>query len=217
MTSTVDQAGDVHDIEGKYAPKSQTGPEVRLESDPSVGTFLFPPVRFDHVDHYLDFWAKVPISDGVLSNVVAGYKDLIGRQANLFSMDWGHKYDNAHSKQLHHANATTKSQALAAREEAYLSAMVDWHETRPAVIHAASARQIVRAAQVSYYRSSQSPSDAALVQSSEVAMFSSTLTVDELCEKYQLYKLRDSFCEPDSTSASRLEDLRLEIRNLGRS
>lgn len=70
---TVDGAGNVHDIRGKFAGRAQQegAPEVINAAD---GTFYFPP-NFKHatVEEYLDFWMGVQVPDEALLRFLAAH------------------------------------------------------------------------------------------------------------------------------------------------
>jgi hypothetical protein len=213
--TTIDQHGDAHDVSGQYATKTQSEPEVHLGQPASEGTFLFPPASYESVAQYTDFWANAPISDGVLSNITAGYADLIRRQANLLSVDWGHKYDAEHSRELHHGSKASMDAARKHREDAYLDHLAGWYISHPPKVKAGTARTVARAAQTVYFSSAFSdPNDRAEIQSSTMDLAGEILSVRDIVARYQMDKLRDYFQDPDVTTAERLEDLRIELQRM---
>lgn len=209
----IDQQGMPHGEKGLYAPKNQSEPEVHLESR-DEGTFLFPPTSYRDVQHYADFWMNAPISDGVLSNITAGYNELMRVQVNAVTGEWRRPYDIQHEKELTRGSRTDIEAATERRTQAYNDMLAGWHADHPAKIRAGTARTIARVGQLVYYTSSLSDEDAEVIRSSTVAIGDQTFTCVEAFKRYQLGALRDHFQDPDITSAERLEDLRQELRNL---
>jgi hypothetical protein len=208
---TIDQQGDVHTATGHYAARTHSEPEVRLESN-DEGTFLFPPAVYENSAAYLRFWANVPISDGVLANVSAGYADSIRRQTNLLGVDWGHIYDREHEVQLHQGSTTSREAAREQRNVAHSAMLAEFYETHPPRIKAGFARTVARAGQIYFYQASLDKADVAEVLASTVQLGSETLTVLDVQGRYKLSDIRDYFQDPEISAAERLEDLRIELR-----
>ena len=213
--TTIDQHGDAHDVSGQYALKSQSEPEVHLSPPEAEGTFLFPPASYTGTDQFLTFWGNVQITDGVLSNITAGYAELIRRQANLISVDWGHKYDAVHKNDLHHGSKASQDEAAVTREKAYVSHLAEWYKTHPMKIKAGTARPVARAMQMFYYSSAfKDQSDMVEVQSATVEVLGEVLTTRQVTDVYQGGSLRDYFQDPSVTTAERMEDLRIELQRM---
>jgi hypothetical protein len=212
MTS-IDQLGNTHNDTGLYAPKTQSEPEVRLVPRDD-GTFLFPPASYADLASYADFWTRVPISDGVLSNITAGYADLIRRQGTFVGVEWGQRYDAQHKIELSQGSEKSRDAALLVRTEGHTAMMAEWHATHPERIKAGTARSIARAGQLVFFRSALKSSDQAELLESTITVGDEELTIAEVAARYQLSAIREYFQDPDVTTAERLEDLRVELRRM---
>ena len=213
--TTIDQLGKGHNDRGLYTGKNQSEPEVRLEPK-EEGTFLFPPTRYRDAQDYAQFWTTVPISDGVLANITAGYADMVRRQLTSDGITWGHRYDAAHEKDLHSGSEASIAAARRAREKAYEEWVEEWHLTKPRRIRAGSARTIARAGQLYYYTAGLSEEDKELIHSSTLFVEGNDWTVEQVEATFQLRNIREHFQDPEVTAAERLEDLRQELRLLQR-
>ena len=211
--TTTDIHNKEHDGLGLYATKAQSDPEVKL-TPRDDGTFLFPPTSYKDEADYVSFWSNVPISDGVLSNITAGYAELIRKQLNAEKVPWGHRYDHEHAKDLHEGTEQQKDAARYRRSVEYEKFRLEWHKTYPERIKANSARAIARAGQIYYFATALSEEDRAVVRSSTLAVGDVDLTITEVVDRYQLRKLRPNFQDPEVTAAERLEDLRQELQRM---
>lgn len=213
--TTLDQQGVAHD-DADLKTTTQSEPEMRFESS-DEGTFLFPPASYASVVAYANFWARVPISDGVLSNITAGYADLIRRQKIAESTVWGQRYDDAHDQELHHGTDSARAAARDRRSKAYDDYMQKWHETYPEKIKAGSARSVARAAQAYFYSGVLVEAEREEIYSATILLSANQVTIADVADLYQLHRIRDFFQDPDVTAAERLEDIRVELRNMQRS
>lgn len=212
MTS-MDYMGREHSGNGLYTTKTQSEPEVHLAMK-DEGTFLFPPARYDSMASYANFWANVPISDGVLSNIILGYADLVRQQASSESVRWGHRYDAVNEKELHHSSEARKSAAKAAREVAYNAHMADFYRAHPVRIKADFARAVARAGQAAYFATALTAEETEEVRLSTVTVGDTEMSLREVTALYQLGEIRENFQDPEVTAAERLEDLRVELRQM---
>jgi hypothetical protein len=178
------------------------------------GTFLFPPAKYESMASYVRFWTNVPISDGVLSNIILGYADLVRRQADSSSLSWSHRYDAIHEKELHSSNDAKKAAAVTARDAAYHVHMVDFYRKHPIRIKADFARAVARAGQACYFASALPEEEKVEVRASTVTVGDTEMSIAEVTKLYQLQEIRESFQDPEVTAAERLEDLRIELRQM---
>ena len=213
MNTTIDQLGKGHDRIGQYTGKNQSEPEVRLMPRED-GTFLFPPTTYEDASDFANFWMSVPISDGVLSNITAGYADLIRRLKDVEDVQWSQKYDTEHRKELLNGSDTAKAAARAKRSTAYDAFIAEWHESHPPRIKAGTARTIARAGQLYYFANALSDEDRDTIYSSTMTLGDKQMSVDDIMTRYQTYNIREYFQDPEVTAAERLEDLRQELRRM---
>jgi hypothetical protein len=178
------------------------------------GTFLFPPAKYESMASYVRFWTNVPISDGVLSNIILGYADLVRQQANSVSVQWGHRYDAMNEKELHHSNATRKADAKAARDVAYNAHMAEFYKAHPVRIKADWARAVARAGQAAFFAGALSDADVEEIAAATVTVGDHEMSIRDVAITYQLSSIRESFQDPEVTAAERLEDLRIELRQM---
>ena len=178
------------------------------------GTFLFPPSNYKNTTEYVDFWCSVPISDGVLGNITAGYADLVRRQLNAEKVPWGHRYDYQHSKDLTSGTEQQKDAARYRRSVDYEKFKIGWYKTYPEGIRAGAARSIARAGQMCHFASGWNADDAAVIRASTLRIHSEDLTVEGIVGRYQLDKIRAYFQDPRVTAAERLEDVRQELQRI---
>ncbi|MCU1585484.1 MAG: hypothetical protein JWM49_2040 [Microbacteriaceae bacterium] len=123
------------------------------------GTFLFPPATYTGIADYVNFWTTVPISDGVLANITAGYAEMIRLQLIAASVTWGHKYDAEHHKELHTGSDEKKIEVRKKRDGAHMVFVEEWHESHPRRIKPNIARSIARAGQLYFFHTSLSDED----------------------------------------------------------
>lgn len=178
------------------------------------GTFLFPPFAYADVQTYADFWMNVSISDGILSNITAGYDDLIEEQANPVGTAWRLQYDSINAKELAKGDHDTHQRAMEKRTAAHRKHMAEWRAQRPAHILAVDARTIARAGQLSFHRAGLNSAGEELVNGSTMSVSGKDMTVLEIVETYQLGDLRNYFQEPEMSTAERIEGLRDDFRQL---
>jgi hypothetical protein len=186
---------------------------VRLESN-DVGTFLFPPSSYSDVSEYLSFWGNVDISDGVLANITAGYADLVRRQTNLLSVDWGHKYDRENEHALRQGSPESREAARESRDAAHIEMQSEWYVTHPPRIKATWARNIARAGQISYFRTALDEARWDDIVGSTIMVGTEEITVRDANERYQLGQIREYFVDPEVSAAERLEQLRQDLMGM---
>jgi len=214
MTIPVQDArGALHGAQGLYAEKGQSVPEVKLESQNPEGSFLFP-VEHSDVQSYCRFWMSVPISDGVLSNVVQGYAELVRYDAVLDSSEWSARWDFANKKDLDSKSESTVRRALDRRDAEWEEHYAEWCAGRQMRIRPNDARNIARAGQLAYFRGQLSEQDQQAVLESTLRVNDSEATVNDIALAYRLDEIREFFQDPEATAAEKLEDLRLELRRM---
>ena len=181
---------------------------MRLEPS-DEGTFLFPPARYTSVAAYAEFWAKVPISDGILANVTAGYAKMIHLQKTLEEIEWVRSYDRAHKLGVKGPASKKMMDAYIGRPAACAAHLAEWHKPFPEGIKADMVRNIARAGQVSFFRSAFDPAGQAEIMAWTILVGDEYLSVLDVEKRYQLGCLRPYFQDPDRTAAA-LEVVRVE-------
>lgn len=178
------------------------------------GTFLFPPASYENLASYAHFWAAVPISDGILSNIILGYADRVRQQADSSGLQWSFRYDAKNSSALHSTSPNRKAKAEADRADAFADHMAKFYETHPVRIPADSARAIARAGQAAYYCYVLTQEEIDELADSTVTVGGTDMSIDDVTGFYLLNEIRGSFQDPQVTTAERLEDVRLELRTI---
>lgn len=178
------------------------------------GTFLFPPYSYADVEDFAQFWLSVPISDGILANIRAGYADRNRQELDLYSTKWAVAYDREHQRDLFKGSASRQAKADADRVEAYDAARKAWSEQNPMVISPPHARAIARAGQMSFYSWMLGEQGSAEIDDATLWIGYTQMTVAEIVATYRLEYLRAHFQDPQVMASELLEDIRIELRKL---
>lgn len=210
--NTIDALGDAYGESGSDFGNSRSLPQVKLDQN-DVGTFLYPPSSYSDLTSYVNFWATVEISDGILGNLTAAYADLIRKQNVAAAADFIAKYDRNHPE-IRSANEKKREIAIDERGTAYARHTNDFEDSQPQVINPTVARSIARAGQMYYYSSILTEEEDRQLRKATMRIGSSDRTVEEICIRYHLKDLRAYFQEPSVTASERLEDIRTELRRI---
>lgn len=212
--SRVDANGDIHDAAGRYAGRTHGIPAESLTYE-QRGTFLYPPLEYAGANDYIEFWSNVPISDGVLSNIRAGYAEAVRKDLDHALFVWAREYDAKHSRALQSPLDKKREKALEERQAAGDAYRVEYMKGAPERLHPTQTRTIARVGQMINNIQILNQDDADAVRSHRVQLGPGwTPTVEEVDELFQLGRIYEYFEDPDVTASERLEDVRLEIRGM---
>jgi hypothetical protein len=203
---------------GQWAEKAQTTPEAPLV-DATVGTFLFPPIDYgpNGVQGYLHFWETAPVSDRVLSNLVATYElnriKWIGDRLD----EWANEYGNSVEGILWSQSKGVSSDDIQRDHDKARAAELKRLEAERPIkeISPMSARGIAIAAQMYRCSGDLSEEDQKVVDNHVIPLSreGKPWTVESVWRQYHLAEIADrALVDQDIAVASELAELR---RHLG--
>ncbi|MFE6966709.1 hypothetical protein ACFVAJ_16495 [Agromyces sp. NPDC057679] len=215
MTTQVDRNQMLHQRDGRYAGKVQTGadPEVLIKLN-NKGSFLYPQGPFHTLRAYVDYWADVEIPDRILGNIALGYREYINLKKQIADFDWRDVYDRANQSALTSGNDRKVREAHTVRDAAYNAHTEKFWEDHPEHIRTVLLREVAIAGQVAWCRSLLPADIQDQALEVRVSLLDEELSVDEVCERYELFSIRGSFEDPEITNAEKLDKVRAELDRL---
>ncbi|AZZ54997.1 hypothetical protein [Rathayibacter iranicus] len=202
---------------GQFAPQAETRPEGQL-AESATGSFLFPPVEYDGVSGYIDFWTKTPISDRVLSNFMTAYK---ARRAAWIEEEvekWGLEKDADPEWSRWALNPkTTKAEMQASWREARSEEIQRLASLRPWRIPSTQVRGIAIAARMYLCCTSFLDEEQAAIESHEItyARGVAPKSVKATFDEWHLDEFADdAFVDQDVAVTKQLEELQRCVASL---
>ena len=201
---------------GQFAATAHAESPVKL-FDRADGTF-FKPSPSSTADHCISFWSTVAIPDEIVTQLEDVYYQTrlseVQQQVDAQTEVWAQQWLVEHPKPKRNSQEAEWNAQFAADREAFMGPLREQLEAeRPMKLDMYDSRQLVRAAQMLYHIPSQRkfPVEENLkVRDHQIELYNEVLTVEEIQEKYQLFKLH--YCLErifqDTTEKEMLEEMR---------